>query len=312
MGAAPETGPIFAYRDEYYSDWGDHIFPSGKYGMIAKRLVEDRITESERIVAAVPAGDADLELVHAPDYLARLERLARYRGWVVPDTPVTPEILSASRIQTGGTLLACREALRRGTSANIGGGFHHAGPRTGEGFCLHNDIAIGVRRLQADGAIERALVVDLDVHQGNGTATVFTGEDRVFTFSMHQEYNYPIPKARSTLDVGLRDRTGDDEYLARLRDHLPAVFERCQPELVVYVAGADPFEEDQLGGLALTKSGLAERDRTVYAAALERGVPVCVVLAGGYARWVTDTVDIQVRSLALLVTAGSEAGFAPA
>ena len=205
------------------------------------------------------------------------------------------------RLMTGGTIMAARTAIsEKGNGSwspvfHVGGGFHHAFANHGEGFCLFNDVAIAVRLLLQAGAIERAAIVDLDVHHGNGTAFIFASEPRVFTFSMHQEYNYPAFKPKGSLDVGLPDGATDPLYLDRLASSLDQVF-AARPELVLYLAGADPFVGDQLGGLALTKGGLRERDRMVLSACRAHGTPIVVVLAGGYARDVEDTVDIHVAT----------------
>lgn len=206
--------------------------------------------------------------------------------------PLSDEFRRASRVCAGGSTAAGRTALGEGVCFHVGGGFHHAFPDHGEGFCLINDVAVAVRSLIADGAVDRAAVVDCDVHHGNGTAAVFSDDERVFTFSLHQERNYPMHKPPGSLDVGLRDGVGDEEYLGVLRDRLPEVLE-WGPELVFYLAGADPYRDDQLGGLALTKQGLRERDGTVLEACRREGVPVAVCLAGGYAVRLRDTVEIH-------------------
>jgi acetoin utilization deacetylase AcuC-like enzyme len=195
----------------------------------------------------------------------------------------------------GGTTLAAREALTRGFGVNLGGGFHHACPDHAEGFCYLNDIAVAIRTLQHEGRVLRAAIVDCDVHQGNGTARAFRGDDTVFTFSLHQQRNYPTPKEPGDLDVGLDDGTGDAEYLERLEQALERVWESA-PELVIYQAGADPYREDQLGGLALTIEGLAARDLMVLEGGARRGVPVAVTLGGGYARRLDDTVQIHLAT----------------
>jgi acetoin utilization deacetylase AcuC-like enzyme len=198
---------------------------------------------------------------------------------------------------TGGTALASRLALEHGRAAHLGGGFHHAFPDHGEGFCLINDVAIAIRMLQRDAAVTRALVVDLDVHHGNGTAAIFKDDDAVFTFSMHQQQNYPAWKPPGDLDVGLADGTGDDEYLALLEQHLPAILDTHRPDIVLYLAGADPYREDQLGGLGLTIDGLRRRDAFVIASAAHARVPLAITLAGGYARRTDDTVEIHCNTV---------------
>ena len=220
------------------------------------------------------------------------------------ELPWAPVLTDAFRLMTGGTIAASRLALDEGAAAHLGGGLHHAFANHGEGFCPLNDVAVAVRVLQRDTAVRHAAIVDLDVHHGNGTAMIFERDDSVFTFSMHQQHNYPLFKPRGDLDVGLEDGAGDAQYLDRLAGALPRVMtaaDGAPPDLVVYLAGADPFGGDRLGGLALTKRGLLERDRMVIAAARGAGAPVVVVLAGGYAADVADTVDIHagtVRALA--------------
>ena len=196
----------------------------------------------------------------------------------------------------GGTILSAERALDAGVSIHLGGGFHHAFADHGEGFCMFNDVAVALRRLQHDSRVRRAAVVDCDVHHGNGTAMIFAGDAGVFTFSIHQQHNYPSWKPPSDLDIGLPDGTRDDAYLGKLDEGLHAVF-RHRPEVVAYVAGADPFKEDQLGGLSLTKEGLRRRDRMVFDACRNAGTPVFVTLAGGYARRVEDTVDIHLATI---------------
>jgi acetoin utilization deacetylase AcuC-like enzyme len=199
----------------------------------------------------------------------------------------------------GGTILTARLALESGMAFNIGGGFHHGFPGHGEGFCAINDVAIAIRRLQRDGAIKRAMVVDCDVHHGNGTAAIFAGDRSVFTLSIHQFNNYPTEKPPSSLDINLADGIGDAEYLQRLGNGYRAALAMFQPEMVIYLAGADPYYEDQLGGLSLTFDGLMERDRLVIWTALTHRIPVAIVLAGGYAQSVEDTITIHANTAAV-------------
>jgi len=200
-------------------------------------------------------------------------------------------------ICAGGTIAAAQHALHDGFGCNLGGGFHHAYPGHGEGFCAIHDVAVALRRLQHDKNIQKAMVVDTDVHHGNGTAAIFAKDDSVFTLSIHQENNYPALKPPSTIDLNMEDGVSDDEYLAAL---LPAVrrgLEKSRPDMLFYVGGADPYREDQLGGLALTLDGLKTRDRLVFQEARRRGIPVVTTLAGGYARRVEDTVQIHVNTV---------------
>ena len=213
------------------------------------------------------------------------------------EVPYSPELAEAVWLAAGGTILAAQSALRDGFGSNLSGGFHHAYANHGEGFCAIHDVAVAVRRLQSDGAIKKAMIVDTDVHHGNGTAAIFADDSSVFTISIHQVNNYPADKPPSTVDLNMRDGAGDDEYLAAL---IPAV-ERCvdkfEPDMIFYVGGADPYREDQLGGLLLTKAGLKRRDREIFEAARSRSIPVTTALAGGYARRVEDTVAIHVNTI---------------
>jgi len=213
------------------------------------------------------------------------------------EIPHSKETVEAFWLAAGGSILAAQRALTDGFAANLSGGFHHAFPGHGEGFCMIHDVAIAIRRLQADGAIRTAMVVDTDVHHGNGTAALFAGDDSVFTLSIHQENNYPMPKPPSNIDLHLPDGMGDDEYVSILERHLLKAFEEFHADLLFYVGGADPYREDQLGGLALTIEGLARRDRIVFEQARRRRVPVAITLAGGYARRVEDTVRIHVNTI---------------
>jgi acetoin utilization deacetylase AcuC-like enzyme len=320
------------YSPRYEFALPGHIWPTSKYRLIADRLRSDPAKATSAVGAqegAAPAAAGlpirllepleaswdDLALVHTSEYLDKL-RL----GTLSPEDiatlelPWRPEFAGAFRLMAGGTCAAAAAALEDGCAAHLGGGLHHAFANHGEGFCPINDIAVAIRVLQrrqahpADSVpprrIRRAAVVDCDVHQGNGTAMIFERDPDVFTFSIHQQHNYPLFKPRSDLDVGLEDGAGDVRYLEALEAALPRVM-AASPELIVYVAGADPFEGDRLGGLRLTKQGLAERDRMVIAAAGAAGVPIVLTLAGGYAADVRDTVDIQVATVQALLRSGS-------
>jgi len=286
------------YHDGYDLNLGAHVFPSQKYRMIRDKLLEEGVATQDDFLAPQPATDEDVLRVHSQDYVYKLKNgsLSRTEEMRL-EVPYSKKLIEACWLAAGGSILAARRALQDGWAANIGGGFHHACPDHGEGFCVIHDVAIAIRRLQFDGAIERAMVVDTDVHQGNGTAVVFGGDGNVYTLSLHQEHNYPFPKPPSTVDVDLPDGIGDEEYLAILEKHLHQAFHDFAPELLYYVAGADPYREDQLGGLALTMAGLARRDALVFDYARRNGVPVAIALAGGYARRVADTVDIHVGTI---------------
>lgn len=254
------------------------------------------VREADRLAPAHAAWE-DLALVHTTDYLekARLGTFT-FTELAVLEIPWSEEIVEGFRLMTGGTMLAARQAIVDGVCCNLGGGFHHAFRNHGEGFCLFNDVAIAIEALRRDGALARAAVVDCDVHHGNGTSFIYDGDETVFTFSIHQQFNYPALKPRSDLDVGLDDGAVDEEYLKRLRDALPRVFD-SRPDLVCYLAGADPYEDDQLGGLALTKEGLRARDRLVLERCRRSGVPLVVLLAGGYATRLEDTVEIHAATI---------------
>jgi acetoin utilization deacetylase AcuC-like enzyme len=281
------------YSDTYEIDIGPHVWPTAKYRKIRDRLLSGPDAARFQLTEARTATWEQLALVHTPEYLRKLRDLS-----LSPEEVIRLEVPWNGRIRdgfvqmAGGSIDTARYALTDGVALHLGGGLHHAFPAHGEGFCPVNDVAIAVRVLQQEGAIARAAIVDCDVHQGNGTAAVFQGDPSVYTFSIHQEHNYPSWKPPGNLDIGLRDRTTDGEYLERLHEGLEGALE-SHPELVVYLAGADPYVEDQLGGLALSKEGLRRRDRAVIEAARHAGVPVAIVLAGGYARRVEDTVDIH-------------------
>lgn len=295
------------WSPRYQVDIGIHVFPTAKYRMVRQRLLAEGVVDEEAFVEPEPARYEDLLRVHSAEYLSKVthdELNAAERALL--EVRFSHELDEAMRLCCGGTLLAGRMALERGVCPHIGGGFHHAFADHGEGFCLFNDVAVALAALLESGEVERAAVVDLDVHQGNGTASIFAGEPRVFTMSMHQDNNYPARKPPSDLDVGLRDGTGDDEYLSLLARHLPAAVAGHAPDLVVYLAGADPYRDDQLGGLALTKEGLRTRDRLVLEACRACGVPVAVVLAGGYARDTHDTVAIHAATVAESLSAVQE------
>jgi acetoin utilization deacetylase AcuC-like enzyme len=280
---------------EYRCDIGPHVFPMEKYERVLARLKESGDLEAADLLEAPRASRADLLLAHTAEYLDDLEQLRWTPRTMWSELPLTAENARAYEYAAGGTVLAAREALARGVGVNVGGGFHHAFADKAEGFCYLNDLAVAIRVLQRESLVRRAAVVDLDVHQGNGTAGIFRDDASVFTLSIHQESNYPMPKERSTLDVGLANLTGDAEYLEKLAPALERVW-GFGPELVLYQAGADPYREDLLGGLALSLAGLAERDRAVLEGAAERGIPVVVTFGGGYAQNVEDTVAIHVQT----------------
>jgi acetoin utilization deacetylase AcuC-like enzyme len=285
------------YSERYDLNLGQHVFPSQKYRYMHDRFLRSRFATAEDFVAPEPATDEDLLLVHTPEWVAGLRNgTLSYQDILRLEIPYSKQMVEAFWLAAGGSILAARHALARGVGFNVGGGFHHAFADHGEGFCAINDIAVAVRRLQRDRAIQRAMVVDCDVHHGNGTAGIFAGDLSVFTLSIHQFNNYPTEKPPSSLDIHLADGIGDGEYLQRLGNGYRAALTMFKPELVIYVAGADPYLEDQLGGLSLTFDGLKERDRLVIWTALSHHIPVAIVLAGGYAQSVEDTVTIHANT----------------
>lgn len=286
------------YSDRYDLNLGAHVFPSQKYRLVRDRLLAGGIAAPGDFLAPEPAADEDVLRVHTAEYVRKLQTGGlNYLEILRMEIPYSKELMEACWIAAGGSILAGRRALADGFAANIGGGFHHAYPDHGEGFCVLHDVAIAIRRLQFEGAVEKAMIVDTDVHQGNGTAAIFAGDPSVFTLSIHQENNYPYPKPPSTVDINLPDGTGDEEYLSVLDAHLRRAFEEFHPQILFYVAGADPYREDQLGGLALSIEGLARRDALVFDYACRRGIPVAITQAGGYARRVEDTVRIHVGTI---------------
>lgn len=297
-----EEAGLFVYSRYYDLRWDGHVFPCEKYRLVRARLLRSGVATPSDFLEPEPADDDQILLVHTKGYLRRLYDYTNNPVAAIfeIEAPLFYETLSAFFRMTGGTILAAKKALQeRSMWANIGGGFHHAFPDHGEGFCAINDVAVAVRSLQKEGVATRAAVIDCDLHQGNGTAFIFQNDQSVFTFSIHQENLYP-PKQRSDLDIGLDDFVGDDEYLTRLEEGLNQVFEKGGYDIVFYLAGADPYEGDKLGSLRLSKEGLLERDRRVFEAARSDGAAVCVVLAGGYAERTEDVVEIHTNTLTLM------------
>jgi len=313
------------YSDQYFLPIGAHVFPAQKYRMIHDRLLSTGEADADDFIVPKPASDDDVRLVHGADYVDRL-----LNGNISPqeelqmELPYSAELVKAFWLSAGGSILASERALETGICVNIGGGFHHAHPDHGEGFCMIHDVAIAIRKMQKLGKIRRAMTVDCDVHDGNGTAAIFPPTQRsgrplpsisaaqvqsklvdtvasdggdVFTISLHQANNYPAYKPPSSIDVNLPDAVEDQQYLAWLDQALSSGLRSFSPDLLYYIAGADPYREDQLGGLALTIDGLQRRDALVFEVAKARGIPVMVTYAGGYARNVQDTVTIHVNTI---------------
>ena len=281
-----------------------HRFPARKYGMLRERVQADGVVVDLEPPAA---SRADLGRVHTDGYLERVftgtlgKNEARRIG-----LPWSPAMLERSRRSTGATVVACDAALAEGAALYLAGGTHHAFADRGEGFCVFNDVAVAARALLEAGRVGRVCVVDLDVHQGNGTAEIFADDPRIFTFSVHGAGNYPFHKTRSDVDVALPDRTGDLAYLQVLDAHLDAVLDRADPDLVVYIAGADVYAGDRLGRLALSPDGIAARDRRVFDAFRRRGLPWTMVMGGGYAEPIEETVAIQHRTVRIALEAAAD------
>ncbi len=310
------------YSDDYYLPIGAHVFPAEKYKRIHERLLASGVAEPSDFLTPNPASDRDVLLVHTPQYVEKLKT-----GTLSPseqsalEVPYSHDLVRAFWLAAGGSILAAETALKDGVAFSIGGGFHHAFPDHGEGFCMIHDVAIAIRRMQRDDRIRTAMTVDCDVHHGNGTAAIFAGTRAaheplpseasggvstttrsahagdVFTISLHQENNYPFVKPRSSIDIDLPDGIGDGEYLSWLDNALSSGLRRFTPDLICYIAGADPYCEDQLGGLALTIDGLKKRDELVFQVAKARNIPLMVTYAGGYAQKVEDTVTIHCNTV---------------
>ena len=271
-----------------------HRFPVAKYAMLRDRVIADGIIAPGQMCDPPAATDDELLLAHTADYVARFNAGRLDRAEVRRlGLPWSEELVERSRRAVGGTIAAARHALVHGLAMNLAGGTHHAFADHGEGFCVYNDIAVAVRVLQRDGLIGRTAIIDLDVHQGNGTHAMLGADESVFTFSMHGGRNFPFHKVSGSLDIELGDGTRDDEYLSRLSDVLPGIVARAAPDLVFYIAGADPHEGDALGRLALTFAGLARRDVYVLSQCRDVGIPVAITIGGGYGRRIEDTVAIH-------------------
>ncbi len=324
------------YSDAYYLPIGGHVFPAQKYRLIRERLLATGAAEANDFLEPEPAADQDILLVHTKEYVQKLKTgTLSPREEMEMEIPYSRELVDAFWLAAGGSILAARQALSDDVGISIGGGFHHAFPDHGEGFCMIHDVAVAIRRLQRDRKIRTAMTVDCDVHQGNGTAAIFAagraagdplpsagpgtpnslspssasrssapvgkmcGSDAgdVFTISLHQHNNYPAWRPPSSIDVDLPDGVGDDDYLAWLDNALSSGLRQFEPDLLCYIAGADPYREDQLGGLSLTIEGLKKRDELVFRVARARNIPVMVTYAGGYAKNVEDTVTIHCNTI---------------
>lgn len=288
----------FVYSKDYWMvEIGKHVFPLQKYRLIYENLLMMG-ARKDHFYRSRAATDEEILLVHTPKYLKKLLAASLSPAEIAAlEMRFSPELVRFARLAVGGTILTARKALEDGLAVHVGGGFHHAFPDHGEGFCLLNDVAVAAAKMIEEKRVRKVMIVDMDVHQGNGTAVAFSGREDVFTFSLHQMDIYPLDKPPGSLDVGLWSGAGDEKYLEAVRTHFPRVYREFRPDLVLYLAGADPYEKDQLGGLKLTKDGLKERDKVVIGEARALGIPVAVVLAGGYASDIEDTVDIHLNTV---------------
>jgi len=314
------------YSDAYYLPLGEHVFPAEKYRLIHEHLLRSGVASPDDFLTPEPARDADILLAHTAAWVSKLRGgTLSPREELMLEVPYSVELVRAFWLAAGGSILAAQCSLRDRVGISIGGGFHHAFADHGEGFCMIHDVAVAIRRMQRDDRIRNAMTVDCDVHHGNGTAAIFAGvrvpsaplpstgpplvglsaaaklrsahAGEVFTISLHQEHNYPAWKPPSSIDVDLPDEMGDDDYLAWLDNALSSAFRQFEPELICYIAGADPYREDQLGGLNLSIEGLQRRDELVFRVARARDIPIMVTYAGGYARKIEDTVTIHCNTV---------------
>jgi acetoin utilization deacetylase AcuC-like enzyme len=277
-----------------------HRFPVSKYALLRQRVEAAKLVPPEDLLEAPAAGDEEITRVHTVEYLRRVkngkltEKELRRIGF-----PWSPQMVERSRRSSGATIAAARAALREGIAVNLAGGTHHAFADRGEGYCVFNDAAIAARAMQAEGLAQRVVIIDCDVHQGNGTAKIFESDPSVFTFSIHGAKNFPFHKETSDLDVALIDDADDATYLAALREALPVVLDRAQADLAIYLAGADPYFDDSFGRMKLTKPGLRERDRFVLESCRAIDLPVAITMAGGYAKNPEDVADIHFQTVKL-------------
>jgi acetoin utilization deacetylase AcuC-like enzyme len=289
------------YTSKYYADIGDtHIFPIRKFELVRDQLLREGTLRADELVEPTPAEISEVLLVHSTDYITRLckgtltEKEIRRLG-----LPWSASLVRRSFYAVGGTIAAALHSLDEGYASNLAGGTHHAYPDHGAGFCVLNDVAVAIRTLRSRGLIRRAAIIDCDVHQGDGTAVIFAEDEQTFTFSMHGANNYPLFKTKSRLDIELPNETTDETYLNVLAQNLPSIFQH-EPEIIFYLAGADPYEDDKLGKLSLSINGLKARDAMVLRECYEREVPITTVMSGGYAKQINDTVDIHCNTIRIL------------
>ncbi|MBN2548350.1 MAG: histone deacetylase [Anaerolineales bacterium] len=279
-----------------------HHFPMPKYALLVQAVAQAGLGPQAELCLAEPASDEQLMLVHQPDYVRRVsqglltEKEMRRIGF-----PWSPEMVERSRRSVGATIAACRAALADGMAANLGGGTHHAYPDHGEGYCVFNDVAVAARLMQLEGRVQRVVILDCDVHQGNGTAAIFASDPSVFTFSVHGAKNFPFHKEKGSLDIALPDGSGDEAFLDAVSWGTAQALQAADADLAFYIAGADPYSGDRLGRMAVTKEGLEQRDCLVLGQCLSAGLPVVIVMGGGYSKNVQDIVDIHLRTIRIAV-----------
>ncbi|MFN2270002.1 MAG: histone deacetylase [Anaerolineae bacterium] len=284
-----------------------HRFPRQKFVLLREAVAASGVIPPQDLLAPALATDEQLLRAHSLDYIGQVMNGQFTRREIARiGLPWSPELVARARCAVGGAIAACRAALQDGVSVNLGGGTHHASRDRGQGFCLFNDIIIAARTMQAEGQVRRVVIFDCDVHQGNGTAALAADDPTIFTFSIHSASNFPLHKVPSDLDIGLADGTGDAAYLEALEAGLRQALDRAQADLVIYVAGADPYQDDLLGHLALSKSGLAQRDRLVFQFCRRARIPVATCTAGGYGRHIQDTVDIHLQTVRVAAEAAQE------
>lgn len=282
----------FIYSKNYIADLGNHVFPVIKNKLVFEKLVKEERTDKSEFITPKPATIEQLKLVHSTEYLQDLSNSALTPRTISSELPITKEIIALFVLVSGGTIEACRKALEHKWAVNLSGGFHHAFADKAEGFCYLNDLAVAVKVIQNEGLVKKVAIIDCDLHQGNGTSVIFKDDKSVFTFSIHQEELYPI-KEKSDLDIHLPINTANDEYMFHLYKAIPKIIKEFKPDFVLYQAGADPYEKDQLGNLCLTIDGLKERDTFIFKQCQENNIPFAVTLGGGYAFNTDDTVQIH-------------------
>lgn len=294
----PMSSKKVVYSDEYDVEIGAHVFQTVKYKLIRERLITEKLLTEEEFISPQAVSDEDILLVHSKEYLDKIkDGTLSFEELFRLELPYSKELVHASYVCVDGTIKSCDIALEIGVGAHLGGGFHHAFKDHGEGFCVFNDVAIAIKRMMKDERVKKAMTIDCDLHQGNGTADIFRDDKNVFTFSIHQQNNYPFYKPKSSLDIGLDDYTADKAYIDKIQEYIPRIISDFKPQLIIYVAGADPYKEDQLGNLGLTIDGLKRRDEFIIETARNFNVPVTVVLAGGYAVNIEDTITIHFNTV---------------